>query len=1024
MIDIVKASAGSGKTFLLAKTYISLLFKASEDHPYRHILAVTFTNKATEEMKSRILKELDILARTPEKSDYFKEFSAQFGDASKIRKKAEAMLFDILHDYSSFSVSTIDKFFQTALKSFAREIGQFSTYQIELDKDSLVRESVDRMLDGLNEDEKTLLEWLTESAMEQLEEGRKANLAEKLYVMARALKSDSHREVVEKNGVDEGKAYSKENLKAVRKVCRQCRKDFAEKVRGAAESALAVFRQAGVDPKDTNRSFAKALYKYAEADGDGITMPTDSFLSKASDPQLWFASGKAPKFLPRVQGLLEGPFDAFLSLFKDDYKVYQTALILEKQVYSLGIAVEFNRSFNDLMKEKNVLNLDDSNTLLRKIIDGTDTPFIYEKLGVRYTNFLLDEFQDTSTIQWDNFRPLVKESSDSNNDNLIVGDVKQSIYRWRGSDWHLLDSGIKQAFPMADDTKPLRANWRSLDQVVSFNNGFFLYAAARLDEICGTSELSRIYKDVPQEVKVGGKGEGMLDFTFCTGKDQLDVILESIDEVHGTGNAGYGQIAVLVRTNEQGSMVAAHLMANGIPVISDDSLRVKSSLVVRRLASLLHFVDNPQDSVNGFLAKDLGVDCPDSYRSIPDLAEEMIRALCMRMPEELDSQVLYVQSFMDAVQEWTSMNGNNLNAFLKYWDGLDPALSSPQDPKAVRIITVHKAKGLEFPYVIFPFAESVELYRNVSQWCNPQVKGTALETGVESAYHVLLSGKSEDTLFGDDFIRERNMQVTDNFNTLYVALTRAGKGMHVIAGAPDETVGNMSDIIWNYLSDRDDFQKEDIVDEEGNALAVNYHRGQMPDFIDRKGKASVYVDRPAAYPSFPLNPVPGDLEEDVRVRGRLKFSADAVDFFSGEPSPRLRGLVLHDILSDVVVPSDLDEAVARRVRHGDISAEDAVKYRDLLAERISSVASKGWFPEDRSMVENETAVIDVDGSEHRPDRVIVDGDSVMVIDYKFGEEKDRYRRQIARYARLYSAMGYKDVKACLWYVYENKIVYL
>ena len=1026
MIDIVKASAGSGKTFLLAKTYISLLFKAGEDHPYRHILAVTFTNKATEEMKGRILKELDILARNPEESDYYEDFSRQFGTASQIRRKAEVMLYDILHDYSAFSVSTIDKFFQTALKSFAREIGQFSTYQIELDKDSLVREGVDRMLDGLTEDEKTLLGWLTESAIDQLREHGESYVAESLYSMAKALKSDAHREIVERNGIDEEKAYSKENLRAVKKVCRRCVKEFSEKVSAAARSVLDVFRSAGVDPKDTSYGFACTLYGYAEPGNKALERPSQAFVERTGDPRKWFPGAKAKTLLPKVQGLLEEPFKAFIDTFSgEDYRIYRTALVLDQQVYGLGIASEFNDSFNELMKEKNVLNLDDSNTLLRKIIDGTDTPFIYEKLGVRYTNFLLDEFQDTSSIQWDNFRPLVKESSDNGNDNLIVGDVKQSIYRWRGSDWHLLDSGIKETFPSADDTKPLLDNWRSLDRVVRFNNGFFRYAAAELDRMCGDgSEVSRIYQEVTQNVRKGTEGDGMLDFTFCSGKDQLEVVLESIGRVHGTCGAGLGQIAVLVRTNDEGAAVASYLIGHGVPVISDDSLKVKSSLVVRRLVSLLHLVADPKDAVNGYLARELNMVCPASYTSLLDLAEELVRSLGDYDSVSLDCEVMYVQSFMDTVQEWTSMNGNNLNAFLKYWDGIDPALSSPKDPGAVRVITVHKAKGLEFPYVIFPFAESVELYRTASRWCHPDVGGTPLETGVGSVYNVLLSGKSSDTLFDGDFIKERDMQVIDNFNTLYVALTRAGKGLHVIADTPSDEVMDMSDLIWKYVRNLPDLEREEIVDEVGNVLAVNYHGGRVPDFSVKKEDGPVYVDRPAAYPSFPLNPVPGDLEEDVRVRGRLKFSADAVDFFSGEPSPRLRGLVLHDILSDVVVPSDLDEAVARRVRHGDISAEDAVKYRDLLAERISSVASKGWFPEDRSMVENETAVIDVDGSEHRPDRVIVDGDSVMVIDYKFGEEKERYRRQIARYARLYSAMGYKDVKACLWYVYENKIVYL
>ncbi len=514
----------------------------------------------------------------------------------------------------------------------------------------------------------------------------------------------------------------------------------------------------------------------------------------------------------------------------------------------------------------------------------------------------------------------------------------------------------------------------------------------------------------------------MLDFTFCNGVDQLDIVLDSIRNVHENGNADYGQIAVLVRTHEDGALIAARLIKEGIPVISDDSLNVKSSIVVRRLASLMHLTEDPQDLVNGFLAKELGITCPSSYRSIPDLAEELLRSLIDYDRDAVESDVLYVQSFMDAIQDWVSSNGSDLSGFLKYWDGCDPVIASPQDPKAVRVITVHKSKGLEFPYVIFPF---VELSRPETHWCNPDLSRTPLETGVRSAYHVKLSGQSKDTLFEKDYIRDRNLQVIDNVNTLYVALTRAGKGLHMIAAsAASDEVGGMSDLVRKYLGEHaDDYQVSRETDEAGNLLAETFHRGGMPDFSEKKEASSV-VDRPAAYPSYALNKESDDAGTDVRERGRLKFSADSLEFFTGETSKRKEGTVLHDILSDVVVPADLEAAVGKRLRHGDISSEEAARYKALLEERIASVGPKGWFPQDRTMVENETGLIAADGTVHRPDRVVMDGDSVTIIDYKFGEENDRYLRQIGRYARLYEGLGYRNVKACLWYVYENKIVYL
>ena len=1028
MIDIVKASAGSGKTFKLAKTFISLLFKSDDRFAYRHILAVTFTNKATEEMKSRIIKELDVLARNPEKSGYFKDFSKEFGNAEQISNRAENILFDILHDYSSFSVCTIDKFVQMTLKSFARELGQFSTYQVELDKDSLVEESVDRILDSLTEDETDLLGWLTDSAMSQLENGKRANVAESLYGMAKALKSEAHRSIVEKNSINEDLAYSRNNLTEVRKVCNAYLKSFRVTVREAAETALRVFDECGVNPTSTSYGFAKALYKYVGVDGKELECPSEPFMRRAMNKDEWFSKKNAQKMLDQLGGRLDEPMGKFVGLFTGEgYSLYNTAEVIVKQVFSLGIASELKRSFDDLMKEKNVINLDDSNTMLRKIIDGSDAPFIYEKMGVRFQNFLLDEFQDTSAVQWDNFKPLVKESDSNGNANLIVGDVKQSIYRWRGSDWHLLDSGIKSDFPDADDEGVKQQNWRSLYNVVDFNNRFFAYAAGRLDALNGTGgEVARIYKDVEQEIMVGRKGEGRVELTFCDSNLQKQVVLDSISSAVTDGKADYGQIAVLVRTHSDGAEVASWLVGAGVPVISDDSLYVKSSLVVRRLVSLLHHVDNKDDSIGGYLAKSLDIETPKSYKSLFSLSEELLRGLMRTEGDSLDSEVNYVQSFMDEIQDWSASNGNNLGEFLRHWDGVNPVIASPDDTNAVRIITVHKAKGLEFPYVIFPKASSVEMSRAEEQWCCPDLSGTELEAGAPLAYSVSLSSRSESSLFKDDYKRNTLHQVVDNFNTLYVALTRAGSALHVIADRPGEDPKCMADLLYEFVSsNKEGYEyKTDEADSEHAGSIETFALGVMPDFSASERKTDSVIVRPATYKSFPLNPEAGDSEQDVRERGRLKFSADSVEFFSDEKSPRLKGVVLHDILSSVVVPSDLEAAVASRVRHGELMADEAARYQSLLEERISSAQAEGWFPEDRTMVENEVSLVDVDGSLHRPDRVVSDGSSVTIIDYKFGAENQRYMSQIRRYADLYKAMGYTDVKACLWYVFENKIVYL
>lgn len=1020
MIRIMKASAGSGKTFQLAKTYIRLLLASGDPYAYRHILAVTFTNKATDEMKSRIVRELHILAQEPQNSAYYKDFTAEFGSEEQVSGLARKLLTNMLHDYSAFAVSTIDRFFQRTLKAFAREIGHFASYQVELDKQSLVHESVDRILDGLTEGDKDLLDWLTRSVMDQLEQGGHFNLESRLYEMADALKSDRYRDIVREFRIDEKDSYSKENLLALRKCCRQIRKDFLSDVKSAAQKALDVLSAAGVDPADSYKKNLNKLTVYAGiGEKEKIVPPKETWVVWAGDPAQWFPKAKAARLLPKVNGTLNGPLDDFCALFGQPWRVYNTALVLLGQIYSLGISRELFREFDALTEEKNVLSLDDSNVILSRIIAGSDAPFVYEKLGVRFEHFLLDEFQDTSTVQWQNFCPLLKESNDNGHDNLIVGDVKQSIYRWRGSDWNLLDSKVKEAFGDADDGSPLADNWRSSRTVVEFNNGFFPFVAGRLDRQLGTDLISRIYADVRQTPKNPKWDPGHLKFTFCDAEEQLDEVYASILAALESG-ASYSQVAVLVRYNEAGSAIAGFLVDKGIPVISDDSLRVKSSVTVRRLVSLLSHVENRNDKIAGYLADAIGLTVPDSCHSLVDLAETLLRSLRETDRDLFDGEVLFIQSFMDELQEWVSVHGNNLGAFLKAWndDGKNPSISSPSGTDAVRIMTIHKAKGLEYPYVIIPFVEKMKLFRPDTCWSRPETTGTALDTVANGAYRVNMTRGTGDTLFAGDYEKERVLQYIDNVNTLYVALTRAEAVLHVISAEPSDKCKtacddcddcfdftNLSELLYWYVN-RFEYDPGERVD---------FQLIKRRETEERKDKEIPPTPRPAGYPSFPVNPA-------SFKKPRLKLSKESADIFfedALERSPRMKGVALHAILSETKVPEDLDGAVDAAVRQGYFDADQADRYRRFLADRIAAVRDRGWFPDDPSQVRNEQAVIGLDGTVERPDRVVVTPEGTQVIDFKFGEEDSRHHVQVCRYMRLYEGMGYGPVKGFLWYLRED-----
>ena len=945
MIEIKKASAGSGKTHLLTQTYIHLL---RERYAYRHILAVTFTNKATAEMKNRILGEL---ARR-----------ANDGDAA-----ARETLTDILHDYGAFSVSTIDTFFQRALKAFSREIGHFSAYQIELDRNALTDEAMDRILDGLTEDQTDILGWMRRHVTDELSQGGKIQLEQSLHEMGRRLSSEEFRELAERTGIDPHGAFDKERMQRIKKECHDLIVRFERDLVAAARE---------LEPGITNKTALKSLQAYLEEPKQGEVFPP-----------------------LKVTLAKESAGSRFADLMERDYTFYRTAFLLRGQMFSLGLAGEFFKSFEELLREKNVLSLDDSNTILRDIIDGSDAPFIYEKLGVRYEHFLLDEFQDTSHIQWENFLPLLRESDASGHESLIVGDVKQSIYRFRNSDWELLARTVNEAFPDAK-SEDKRENWRSCRKIVAFNNAFFTETARRMG-------LEELYSAVEQEVRSRDSQEGGVRISFCDKDEQLDRVLASVREARAAG-ARFGDIAVLVRNNKEGGSIALHLIKAGIPVISDDSLDVKSSPVVRRLTALLSSLDNPDDGISRFLTETLNVTLPDHYESLYDLCARLLRDLQAQDPASFDGEDLFIQAFLDELQNYIAQNGSRLRDFLSHWKENAFKVSSPPLRDAVRVLTIHKSKGLQFPYLIFPFAEKVTCYdsKNNWHWCHLKTGGTPFCAEAEGLYPVLLSNTTgPNTLFREDYERDLRLQAIDNLNLFYVALTRAEKYLHVIAAEPGAT-----------------FKKERVCKDLSQYLYLHcgemdeYVSGQMYDFSRMPGKDG--EERPdeamdGRFTSIPLG-------------GRLTPSTDTEDFFAPDDGhapgkARREGIILHGILEQVRTAGDLPRAVEDAVQEGLLDQEGGKKALELLSSAIAK--HPDWFAK---AGRNEVRIIDGNGQEHRPDRVVITPEGrVQIIDYKFGrEEESRYRRQVGGYMELYRQMGHADVQGFIWYVREDRVISL
>lgn len=929
MINIFKASAGSGKTHTLSKTYLDLLLKADSKTAYRNILAVTFTNKATEEMKERILRDL--------------------AEEGKTNPRAREILINLLHDYGSFSVSTIDKFFQQALRAFSRELGSSGSYQIELDKASLTKEAMDRVLDDLTEKDKDLLGWFTKQLETALDNGESFHLESSLYEMAE-----------EFGNVNEKFTYDKKKLTELKARCKEIVDTFHKDV---YENALCI------DTTTWGKTAAKGLAQYAGAQTkykDSVKAANATTLAKLAET----AGCEAMYALMNPQGRR--------------WKEYRTARMVEKVIFTLGLAEEFYSKLAIIEEEKGVISLDESTSLLRDIIDGSDAPFIYEKLGVRFNHFLLDEFQDTSVVQWENFKPLLANSVSEGYSNIIVGDVKQSIYRWRNSDWNLLDKEIEENFKGKVEVITLKENWRSTQSIVNFNNEFFTFAADNLG-------LSNIYADVKQEAKVEDSQEGCVTVDFC--EDELEMIDGYIEQAVAAG-AKMSDMAILLRTNGEGKKVAEYLLSKGYSVISDDSLDLKSSLIIRKIVSYLHSLCNNSDSLNTYLSESLEIDSEREYHSLLDLVDGVIKDLSETHPDEIKGQTLFIQSFMDDILEWTSIHGNDLRQYLKHWEESKIAISSPNDPNAIRITTVHKSKGLAFPIVIFPFAEKVGLFKEDTLWCHLDSDAEMGES-FNSIFPVVLGKSSGDSFFSESLKNEMEMQRIDNLNIFYVCLTRARKEMHIIAKNPPKSLidgksspNDLSQLLYLYC------------EQNGYTFGSPYRWNEAS-----KKEDSEIEEFDAEYETYGMNP--------EACSRRFVASSDAWDYFSEEgigQSKRLRGIEQHALLSRIRTSDDAPE-VLRSIEP---------QTRELLLERIS--AHSEWFsPELKTL--NEVAIIDSFGNTNRPDRVLVDEEGrVTVIDFKFGEEDEKYSGQVRRYMRLFREMGYGEVSGYIWYVPIDKII--
>ncbi len=1073
MLTVYRASAGSGKTHKLTGEYLKLLY--SSQGAYHRILAVTFTNKATDEMKKRIIEELYNLS-SGRSSDYLSMLMEEYSrNEDSIRNEAKKILISILHDYAAFNISTIDRFFQQTMRAFTREIGLQGGYGIEMDQELVLSEAIDNLLADLEKPEnKDLLNWLIKFADDKIENGGEWNLRRDIMGLSREVFKEKYKafsELVSKDIEDKHalENYKNELYKIIHSV--------ENEIKALGEKGLVILDRYGLqttDFKGSSNSPMKHFERYARGE---MKPPTVTFLGLIDNVNACYTLKTSQPIISKIEDAFENGLNECIkgiTVLFDDLTIYNTAKEIVRYYYTLGILNDISNQIAAYREDKNIMLIADTTELLNKVIDDSDAPFIYEKTGTHIDHYMIDEFQDTSGMQWNNFRPLIKESLGHAFANLIVGDVKQSIYRFRNSDWKLLDEQVQKDFmPEQVKEETLQMNWRSCRHIVEFNNAFFTTAPSLLqfiyNEILIESSLSateqeefmyRImsaynhsYQIVPPKFR---KLDGHVKIDFLPTDEETDWKEESMNRlpilIEQLQDKGYGlkDIAILVRTNQEGALVADTLLSykeNQISdryhydIISDDALFIGSSSSVRTIITFLQYLKNTEDITNRQLALfayatltgqleqiNINDDFPLEVKttlqelarhSLYEIAEGLFRLFNNYFPE---NEQVFIQAFFDMIAEYAQKESADLSRFLKWWEdtGYRKTINTPDSQDAIRILTIHKSKGLGFKVVIIPLGDWEIDHKPMKQvilWCEPKVAPFNKLHLVPVRY----SQKLSQTIFAKNYFEEKLHAFIDNLNTLYVAFTRAKEELIVFAPHPKkmdketgkiEKISSISDLLWEslYINDNPLKENEPLID--------------LPSSFDWQNG------------SFELGslwqPIPGKKEdkttEEINVGRfssispdeRLQLRLHGKGFFF-DNAQRKYGALMHEILSSIRTSKDIPYTIEKYYLEGIINKEELKDITVRLETLLASPQVKEWFDGSITHVLNEVDIL-FGNSSKRPDRVMIKDTQVTVVDYKFGEQIDkRYQYQVRNYMKLIRQIGYNQVQGFIWYVGLDKI---
>jgi len=1044
-LTVYKASAGSGKTFALAVQYIKLVVQNPQ--AYRNILAVTFTNKATEEMKTRILSQLyGIWKQLPDSDVYLREVCHAL-DASPqfVSQRAGIALSLLLHNYNHFRVMTIDTFFQSVLRNLARELDLTTNLHIGLNDVQIEEQAVDEMIEDLKTTDAMLL-WIMRYIMENISDDRSWNIIGQIKQFGKTIFQDNYKDISRELSQ---RLQQEDFFDRYTATLRDLRDQAKEHMLSIAESFFGTLEEEGLgidDLANKRRGIASFFLKLR----DGIFDPSVENATVANclgNPEKWYTKTHPRRQL--IHALAEGQLGDILRYAVEvrprQWKLYQSAVLTLRHLNQVRLLSSIESKVRAINADDNRFLLSDTQKLLSALISEQDAPFVFEKIGTQLQHVMIDEFQDTSTVQWHNFQVLLAETmSHKGSENLIVGDVKQSIYRWRNGDWRLLND-IEQMFSSEMvHTEPLKTNRRSDRRVITFNNTFFTKAAQaeydRLQDQPGADQLKRAYQDVEQLIPDDKSDSGFVHVELLPADDYQQATLQRLaDTVSQLLRQGVtqSQMAILVRINGHIPLIANYFSQHlpEVSIVSDEAFRLDASQSVKAIIQALKLIRDPGDQLaRAFLQKycgDVTIDGSEYARlSLYELVEQLFADLRL---DRFDEQSAYVCTFFDHLRRYTSENPATIDGLLTLWESeLHKKTIQSDIADGVRIISIHKSKGLEYDVVLSPFCDwPLEKSGNVL-WCRPAEEpfSELPIAPIDYSQKGMLG-----SIYERDYHHEHLQNVVDNLNLLYVDFTRARRALYVFGKRGSKN--SRSEIIEQVIT-----TWHDAPGQCGDARLTGKDTAETPLILEygdedttlaqcaapKAARTTTTTANPFLQPSVPV-PVVIDTH---RVTATFRQSNRSRDFIAGDDEQASTadyiqlGNILHGIFSTIRTTDDIGQALRQLEQEGVVySGEISLqRIQTLLRKRLENPIVAEWFS-DRWTLFNECTILSPsdDGTivERRPDRVMTDGTRWIVVDFKFGRPRPEYRDQVLEYMQLIESMGHTDVTGYLWYVYSNKI---